>query len=115
MIDAAQQVSSLSFTRQLGETTAASTSRLEIGPSIATPGTGAEPGADFQATLASIGGDMVDTLRTAEEMSIAGINGKADTREVVDAVLAAEQTLRTAIAIRDKIVQSYLEISRMQI
>lgn len=115
MIDAAQQVSALSFTRQLGETTAASSSRVAIGPSVAMPGADAAPGADFQATLASISGDMVDTLRTAETMSIAGMTGKADTREVVDAVMAAEQTLRTAIAIRDKIVQSYLEISRMQI
>ena len=36
-------------------------------------------------------------------------------REVVDAVMSAEQTLQAAVAIRDKIVSAYLEISRMAI
>ena len=41
--------------------------------------------------------------------------GKANTREVVDAVMQAEQSLQTAIAFRDKIVNAYLEITKMQI
>ena len=36
-------------------------------------------------------------------------------REVVDALMSAEQSLQTAIAIRDKLVTAYLEVSRMQI
>ena len=48
-------------------------------------------------------------------MSLAALKGEADTREVVDAVMSAEQTLQTAIAIRDKIVTAYLEVSRMAI
>jgi flagellar hook-basal body complex protein FliE len=34
---------------------------------------------------------------------------------VVEAVMAAEQSLQASLAVRDKVVQSYLEISRMQI
>jgi flagellar hook-basal body complex protein FliE len=34
---------------------------------------------------------------------------------VVEAVMAAEQTLQTSVAIRDKVVSAYLEISRMSI
>ena len=38
---------------------------------------------------------------------------KASVQQVVDAVMSAEQTLQRAIAIRDKVVSAYLEISRM--
>jgi flagellar hook-basal body complex protein FliE len=34
---------------------------------------------------------------------------------VVEAVMTAEQTLQGAIAVRDKVVAAYLELSRMQI
>jgi flagellar hook-basal body complex protein FliE len=34
---------------------------------------------------------------------------------VVDAVMNAQQTLQAAVAIRDKIVSAYLEVSRMSI
>jgi flagellar hook-basal body complex protein FliE len=33
----------------------------------------------------------------------------------VESVMAAEQSLQTAVAIRDKVVAAYLEISRMTI
>jgi flagellar hook-basal body complex protein FliE len=36
-------------------------------------------------------------------------------QQVVEAVMAAEQALQSAIAVRDKVVSAYLEISRMQI
>ena len=41
--------------------------------------------------------------------------GQASVQQVVEAVMSAEQTLQGAIAIRDKVVAAYLEISRMQI
>jgi len=47
-------------------------------------------------------------------MSFAGIKGTATTREVVDAVMQAQQTLQTAIAIRDKVVSAFLDVTRMQ-
>ena len=54
-------------------------------------------------------------MERAEQVSVQGLRGEADTRAVVDAVMSAEQSLQSAIAIRDKIVSAYLEISRMAI
>ena len=48
-------------------------------------------------------------------MSIDALKGNADTRQVVDAVMSAQQALQTAVAIRDKIVSAYLDVSRMSI
>ena len=57
----------------------------------------------------------VGSLESAEQLSVQGMQGKADTRQVVDAVMSAEQSLQAAVAIRDKIVSAYMEISRMAI
>ena len=51
--------------------------------------------------------------RNAETTSVAGIQGSASVQQVVEAVMSAEQTLQAAVAIRDKVVAAYLEISRM--
>ena len=69
----------------------------------------------FAAALSAVSQDAVSTLRGAEGMSLQALQGDLDTREVVDAVMTAEQTLQAAIAIRDKIVTAYLEVSRMAI
>lgn len=69
----------------------------------------------FAAALADAAAQTQATLHQAEQLSIAGLQGKADTREVVDAVMSAEQALQAAVAIRDKIVTAYLEVSRMGI
>lgn len=73
------------------------------------------PEATFAAALSAASGQAIATLRNAEGLSLQALQGEADTREVADAVMSAEQTLQAAIAIRDKIVSSYLEISRMAI
>ena len=65
--------------------------------------------------LADLATRTVGTLEHAEQMSVQGLQGQADTREVVDAVMSAEQALQAAVAIRDKIVSAYMEISRMAI
>lgn len=83
------------------------------GPAIKSPDIGPEQ--TFAAALETASRNAVNTLETAETMSLKALQGDVDTREVVDAVMSAEQTLQAAIAIRDKIVSSYLEISRMAI
>jgi len=75
----------------------------------------ADLGASFGAMLAQAAGNTVETLKQAEQLSVDGIQGKADMREVVDAVMSAEQSLQAAVAIRDKIVTAFLDISRMAI
>lgn len=75
----------------------------------------AASGTDFATMLTNMASDAADTLKTAESVSIAGVKGNASVQQVVEAVMAAEQSLQTAIAVRDKVVSAYLEISRMTI
>ena len=81
---------------------------------ISTAANAAQP-MSFSQILGDMATDTVTSLRASETKSFESIQGKANTREVVDAVMTAEQTLQTAIAIRDKVVTAYLEVARMQI
>lgn len=81
----------------------------------ATSGTqGLEP-SSFSNALSQAATKAVGNLESAELQSIEALKGNADTRQVVDAVMSAQQTLQAAVAIRDKIVSAYLEVSRMSI
>lgn len=72
-------------------------------------------GPGFGEVMAEMAGGVVGRLNQAEYVSMKAVQGEANTREVVDALMTAEQSLNTAIAIRDKIVTAYLEVARMQI
>ncbi|PDT18390.1 flagellar hook-basal body complex protein FliE [Rhizobium sp. J15] len=113
MISSVQNVSNLSMTRALG---AVDTENSASSSAAATmPGTaGAANGMSFASVLGGMATDAVNSLKGAESMSFAGIKGTATTREVVDSMLQAEQTLQTAIAIRDKVVSAFLEVTKMQ-
>lgn len=69
----------------------------------------------FDNVLSQLANSVSGKLQTAEAVSMKSMTGDVPTRDVVNAVMDAEQSLQTAIAIRDKIVQAYLEISRMPI
>jgi Flagellar hook-basal body protein len=70
---------------------------------------------DFGDIMVQVAANAAQTLRAGESAAIAGIQGKASVQQVVEAVMSAEQALQTAIAIRDKVVAAYQEISRMAI
>ena len=72
-------------------------------------------GPSFSAALTELATKATETVRVAEAASRAGIKGELPLQEVVASVMEAERTLHTAIAVRDKVVAAYLEISRMQI
>ena len=76
--------------------------------------TGSE-GKDFGAVMADMAGEAVQTMRTGETQSLAGVAGKADVQSVVEALAAAEMTMRTVVAVRDKVVEAYHDILRMPI
>ena len=80
-------------------------------------GVGAAAGTDggFGQMLSQVMGDAVQTLKGAETTSMAGIQGKASTQAVVEAVMGAQETLQTALSIRDKVVAAFQEVSRMAI
>lgn len=57
----------------------------------------------------------VGALQRSEQVSIAGITGRASIQEVVEAVTAAELTLQKVTAVRDRVITAYQEIMRMPI
>lgn len=89
--------------------------RSDVGASTTVSREMAVGGNSFEAVLSQLSSNAVDNLKAGEAAAVAGIQGKASTREVVDAVMKAEQSLQTVIAVRDKVISAYLEISRMQI
>lgn len=109
MIDGIQTATASSFTRQLGSIEEAA------GASIAPAQAPDVQSTDFSSVMSDVANDMVATIQRGEQASMDGMNGQATTQEVVSAVMNAERTLQTALAVRDKIVTSYLEISRMAI
>ena len=70
-------------------------------------------GPDFASVLAEVASEGLQTMRAGEAAALGGMQGKASVQQVVEAVMSAEQTLQAAIAIRDKVVAAYQEISRM--
>lgn len=55
------------------------------------------------------------TLEHSEKVSMAAIAGTADLSEVVTAVADAEMTLKTVVAVRDKVIDAYKDIMRMPV
>ncbi len=84
-------------------------------PVESAPSANSAGGASFGQVLQQAAVDAVGDLNKAEAASINGLHGKAGTREVVDAIMQAERSMQTAVAIRDKLVSAYHELSRMQI
>ncbi len=69
----------------------------------------------FAAMLEDAARSAVETMNNSEKTTMKAAAGEADLLEVVSSVNDAESTLRTVIAVRDKVVQSYQEILRMPI
>jgi flagellar hook-basal body complex protein FliE len=78
----------------------------------AVPGAGQE---SFAQALREVVGEAIGTVRAGEAAAMQGLTGTKPAFQVVDAVMNAQRTLQTAIAIRDKAVAAYQEISRMAI
>ena len=72
-------------------------------------------GEDFSSVLSNFAQQAVATIRDGERTAAAGITGQVPIQEVVDKVVAAEQTLQMAMSVRDKAVSAWLEISRIPI
>lgn len=72
-------------------------------------------GVTFSDFLKQKATESVDTLQKSEEMSAKAITGEADLVDVVQAVSAAELTLQTVVAVRDKMISAYQEIMRMPV
>jgi flagellar hook-basal body complex protein FliE len=83
---------------------------------------GAAQGAAGPASSQSFGNILADTvkdamssMRAGEAAAAQGAAGQGDVVQVVNAVTAAELTLETVVAIRDKVISAYQDIMRMPI
>lgn len=90
-------------------------SSVQSDTAIRSPAAVSEPSDNFGSMLARMASDTIDSLKAAETVSVAGMKDKASVQQVVESVMAAEQSLQTAVAVRDKVVSAYMEISRMAI
>jgi flagellar hook-basal body complex protein FliE len=70
---------------------------------------------DFGSVLSDLAKDAISTVKSGEAAAISGLQGKASTQKIVEAIMSAEQALQVAISVRDKVVQAYQEIGRMAI
>ena len=74
-----------------------------------------QPGQSFTDLVKDNLSQAVDASRQSEKMSLLALQGKADLREVVNAVANAETALQTVVAVRDKVLNAYQEILKMSI
>jgi flagellar hook-basal body complex protein FliE len=89
-----------------------STSGMESAAASASTSTSAP---SFGQTLAQVVSDAINTVQAGEAASIQGLQGNMAPFKVVEAVMDAQRTLQSTLAIRDKAVAAYQEVSRMTI
>jgi flagellar hook-basal body complex protein FliE len=78
-------------------------------------GGGAAPLKSFGQVLEQTLTDAVAAGRKSEALTGQAAAGKADLTDVVQAVTAAELTLQSVVAVRDRMIAAYQEIMRMPI
>jgi flagellar hook-basal body complex protein FliE len=73
-------------------------------------------GTDFADLVQQAAGDAVGALKTGEAQSLQAVTtGKADLTAVTEAVNNAEIALQAVLAVRDKVISAYQDISKMPI
>jgi flagellar hook-basal body complex protein FliE len=78
-------------------------------------GSGAVGATSFGAMIGNMVTETSGNLRAAEKASAQQVAGKGNLIDVVTAIGAAETALDTMVAVRDRVVNAYGEIMRMQI
>jgi flagellar hook-basal body complex protein FliE len=93
------------------------TAYANAGKIAATPGLApaASSGTGFADILKSAAGDALGALKSGEAESLKAITGKADLTAVTQAVGNAEVALQAVVAVRDRVIQAYQDISKMPI
>ena len=75
----------------------------------------AAAGSGFGEMVQQAAQGALGSLKAGEAASLNAVAGKADLSQVVTAVSNAEVTLQAAVAVRDRVIQAYLDIIRMPI
>jgi flagellar hook-basal body complex protein FliE len=76
---------------------------------------GAPPAPTFGALLERTLSEAIDAGRKGEAIATTALSGRTSLQDVVEAVNAAELTLQTVVAVRDRMIAAYQEILRMPI
>src|SRR5687768_11389826 len=71
-------------------------------------------GVSFGDVLAGAAQKVVDAQKVNEKVSAGAVTGKADLTDVINAANNAEMSLNLFVALRDKMIDAYNTISRMQ-
>jgi flagellar hook-basal body complex protein FliE len=79
------------------------------------PGMPAQGEGDFGDMLANALGSAVESAKAGEAKMAASAAGQGELIDVVTAVTAAEVTLETVIAVRDRVIAAYQEIMKMPV
>lgn len=74
-----------------------------------------DPAASFGALLNSAIAEAASSLKAGEAAAAQVASGEANLVDVVTAVSAAEVSLETALAVRNRVIEAYQEIMRMPI
>jgi flagellar hook-basal body complex protein FliE len=80
--------------------------------SVSAPAT---EGVSFEQALGQAVGSAVDALQTGEALAIQGVQGAAPPMKVVEAAMDAQRSLQSVLAVRDKLVSAWQDVSRMSI
>jgi len=91
----------------------ANAGKITATPGLATPASSS--GNAFADILKSAAGDAMGALKAGEAESLKAVTGKADLTAVTQAVGNAEVALQAVVAVRDRVIQAYQDITKMPI
>jgi len=72
-------------------------------------------GPSFSDMLENVSLRTVETIREGDRAAVSGLKGEMPMQQVIEAVAAMETSMKTAVAIRDKVVSAYQEVLRMAV
>lgn len=82
---------------------------------VTSTGAAPTPATSFTSLLEKAAESSIGIVKNAETVQGNAVIGKANLVDVVQASTAAELTVQTAVAVRDRVVGAYQEIMRMPI
>jgi flagellar hook-basal body complex protein FliE len=90
--------------------------QVQGGPAAPFKSLAEEPkGPDFSQMVTGVMNSITQTGKAAESQVIAHANGKAELVDVVTSLASAQESLETAIAVRDQVIAAYNQIMAMPI
>lgn len=116
MVNPISLIGSLTDSSTLTKLAGTASSAASVASSAASvASSAASVGSDFSNVLASVSRGFVDSMKNGEGAAISGVTGNVPVAKAVQAIMVAEESLQTAIAVRDKVVAAYQEVTRMSI